>query len=37
VPAELFGYETIGGRRVLCAIPTDVEDGSRLARLGPQA
>ena len=37
VPAELFGYKTIGGRRVLCAIPTDVEDGSRLTRLGPQA
>jgi hypothetical protein len=36
VPAELFVYATIRGRRVLCAVPTDVEDGPRLSNLRPQ-
>lgn len=36
VPGHFFAYWTIGGRRVLCAVPTDVEDGFRLGQIRPQ-
>jgi hypothetical protein len=36
VPAELFAYWTLEGARVLCAVPTDVEDGRRLAEIHAQ-
>ena len=37
VPRHFFSYATIGNTRVLCAVPTDVEDSRRLAALRPQA
>jgi len=36
VPRHFFAHWTIGGRRVLCAVPTDVEDGRRLGQIRPQ-
>jgi hypothetical protein len=37
VPTHFFAYAALEGARTLCAVPTDVEDGQRLARLRPQA
>jgi hypothetical protein len=36
VPTRFFAFATVDGERVLCAVPTDVEDSSRLARIRPQ-
>ncbi len=36
-PEELFAYWSVDGRRVLCAVPTDVEDAARLSRIRPHA
>jgi hypothetical protein len=33
VPEALFAYWTIGQERVLCAVPTDVDDARRLRRI----
>lgn len=37
VPEHFLTHTTIGERRVLCAVPTDVEDGRHFARIRPQA
>jgi hypothetical protein len=36
-PEHFFAYWDVGGQRTLCAVRTDIEDGSALRRIRPQA
>jgi len=37
IPEYLYAHVDICGERMVCAVPTDVEDGRRYARLKPCA
>lgn len=37
LPKHLFTYRTIGRKRKLCAVPTDVDDAKDYAKIQPQA